>query len=345
MTALTIGLGLVLVLLNGAFVAVEFGVLGGRRAHIDALAAGGQRNAVVAQRLQGDVLKALGGSQLGITVCSLALGRLGEPAVARVIEDLVLRFGEVSDTVLHTVSFAVALAIVVVVHMVLGEMVPKNLALAGPDRVLLFLARPMWAYLRVARPVNRLLQMFANTILRMVRVEPTSELVEMASTAEIGLMVRESHQEGLIDAEERALLEGALRFGETSAQDVMAPIDDVDAVFFDDTVAEVERRLDETSHTRLVVFGEGPDDVRGFVHSKDLLGLDEAARDEQLRPTLVRPMLRVAPGSSLPDALQLMRRARIHLALVTSDGVSHGVLTLDDVMRGLVGTLVEPRSR
>jgi CBS domain containing-hemolysin-like protein len=343
-TGLAIVLSLVLVLLNGGFVAIEFGALGGRRSHIDALASDGHRSAVVAQRLQRDVLETLGGAQLGITVCSLILGKLGEPAVAHVLESFVENFWHPSDTVLHTVSFAVSLGIVVVVHMVLGEMVPKNLALAGPERVLMFLARPMWIYLRVARPVNHALQVLANAVLRLVRVEPTSELVEMASTAEIGLMVRESHQEGLIDAEERALLEGALRFGETSVVDVMAPIGEVDAVYHDDTITEVERQLDETNHTRLVVFGEGPDDVRGFVHSKDLLSLDDVARVEPLRPTLVRPMLRVAPGSSLPDALQLMRRARIHLALVTADGVSHGVLTLDDVMRGLVGTLVEPPS-
>ena len=344
MTALTLAFSVVLVLVNGAFVAVEFGILGARRPNIDRLAAQGKRSAVVAQKLQSDVLEALGGAQLGITICSLLLGRLGEPALAHVIEDIVGGAFEISDTVLHTLGFATALAIVVVIHMVLGEMVPKNMALARADRVLLVLARPMWVYLRLARPINALLQIFANAVLRLFRVVPTSELTEVASTAELGLMVRESHQEGLIDAEERALIEGALRFGDTAAEDVMADIGDVDFVGLADTVEVIEARLHETGHTRLVVFGDGPDDVRGFVHSKDLLGLAADARTRSLRRSLVRPMLRVAPRSSLPDVLQLMRRARIHLALVTSAGQSHGVLTLDDVMRGLVGTLVEPTS-
>ncbi len=342
MTALTLAFALVLVLVNGAFVAAEFGILGARRPAIDRLAAQGRRSAIVAQKLQSDVLEALGGAQLGITICSLLLGRLGEPALAHLIEDLVGGAFEISDTVLHTLGFAIALAIVVVIHMVLGEMVPKNLALARADRVLLVLARPMWVYLRLARPINALLQILANAVLRIVRVEPTSELTEVASTAELGLMVQESHQEGLIDAEERALIEGALRFGDTVAEQVMASIDDVDFVSLHDPVETIEARLHETGHTRLVVIGDGTDDVRGFVHSKDLLAVDPDARVRPLRRSLVRPMLRVAPRSSLPDVLQLMRRARIHLALVTSDGHSHGVLTLDDVMRGLVGTLVEP---
>jgi CBS domain containing-hemolysin-like protein len=342
MTGLAIGLSLLLVLLNGAFVAVEFAVIGARRPTIDALAADGRRNAVAAQRLQADILTSLSGAQIGITVCSLILGRLGEPAVAHLVEAALDGVVELSETMLHTLGFAGALTIVVVIHMVVGEMVPKNLALAGPDRVLLLLARPTWAYLRIARPVNNVLQAMANGVMWLVRVEPASEILEVANTAEIALMVRESHQEGLIDAEERALIEGALRFGDTVAEEMMAPMAEVEAVGIGDTVAEIERRFGETPHTRLVVIGDGPDDIRGFVHSKDLLGLGEHARTRPLRAAQVRPMLRVAPRSSLPDVLQLMRRARIHLAQVTAEGVSLGVLTLDDVLRGLVGTLVEP---
>jgi CBS domain containing-hemolysin-like protein len=331
MTGLAIGLSLLLVLLNGAFVAVEFAVIGARRPTIDALAADGRRNAVAAQRLQADILTSLSGAQIGITVCSLILGRLGEPAVAHLVEAALDGVVELSETMLHTLGFAGALTIVVVIHMVVGEMVPKNLALAGPDRVLLLLARPTWAYLRIARPVNNVLQAMANGVMWLVRVEPASEILEVANTAEIALMVRESHQEGLIDAEERALIEGALRFGDTVAEEMMAPMAEVEAV-----------GIGDTAHTRLVVIGDGPDDIRGFVHSKDLLGLGEHARTRPLRAAQVRPMLRVAPRSSLPDVLQLMRRARIHLAQVTAEGVSLGVLTLDDVLRGLVGTLVEP---
>ncbi len=344
MTWIAIVGSVVALALNAGFVAAEFGVLGARRHLIDSMAAQGNRSARAAQHLQLDVLAALGGAQLGITVCSLVLGKVGEPAIAHTIEPLLERFVEVSDTVLHSVSFTVSLGIVVVVHMVLGEMVPKNLALAGPDRVLLFLARPMWAFVRIARPVNQLMNMIANGILKLVRVEPASELIEVASPAEFGLMVRESHREGLIDAEERALIEGALRFGDTTAQQVMAPMADVDAVTTTDPVGVVERRLDETNHSRLVVVGSGVDDVRGFVHSKDLLTVDLQGRELALSPLLIRPMLKVLPTAPLPEVLQLMRRARIHMGLVTDGRVNMGVLTLDDVLRELVGSLVDAES-
>ena len=339
MTLLVITVGSLLIVFNGAFVALEFGLIGAMRSAVDSEARSGRRSAIAAQRLQSDVLTTLGGAQLGITVCSLIVGRLAEPAVASGIESFVNQFGEISETVLHSVSFAVALGIVVVVHMVLGEMVPKNLAITGPERTLMFLARPMAVYLLVARPIVRALLWFSNGILRLVRVEPASELDEATTPAELSLMVDESHDQGLIDHEEYALIESALAFGETLATSVMAQMNDVHSVAVNSPISEIERRIVATGHTRLVVHGQGIHDVRGFVHSKDLLGLQGG--DQPLDSELIRPMLRVDRDSTLPEVLQLMRRSQIHLALVTSEGTNYGVLTLDDVMRGLVGRLIQ----
>ena len=341
MTVLAIAVGSLLVLFNGAFVALEFGLLGAMKSAIDAEATAGRKSALAAQRLQRDVLTTLGGAQLGITICSLVIGRLAEPAVASVIEQLVNEFAEISETVLHSVSFAIALALVVVVHMVLGEMVPKNLAITGPERTLLLLARPMALYLSLARPVIRMFQGFSNGLLGLFRVEPTSELDESTTSAELALMVDESHDQGLIDSQEYALIESAIAFGQTPATSVMAQIDHVHSVSVDSEIVEIEDQIVKTGHTRLVVHGADMNDVRGFVHSKDLLGIKE--KKQCLAPDLIRPMLRVDPKSSLPDVLQLMRRSQIHLAVVTSEGTIIGVLTLDDVMRGLVGPLLQER--
>ena len=341
MTVLAIAVGSLLVLFNGAFVALEFGLLGAMKSAIDAEATAGRKSALAAQRLQRDVLTTLGGAQLGITICSLVIGRLAEPAVASVIEQLVNEFAEISETVLHSVSFAIALALVVVVHMVLGEMVPKNLAITGPERTLLLLARPMALYLSLARPVIRMFQGFSNGLLSMFRVEPTSELDESTTSAELALMVDESHDQGLIDSQEYALIESAIAFGQTPATSVMAQIDHVHSVSVDSEIVEIEDQIVKTGHTRLVVHGADMNDVRGFVHSKDLLGIKE--KKQSLAPDLIRPMLRVDPESTLPDVLQLMRRSQIHLAVVTSEGTNSGVLTLDDVMRGLVGPLLQER--
>ena len=341
MTVLAIAVGSLLVVFNGAFVALEFGLLGAMKSAIDAEATAGRKSALAAQRLQRDVLTTLGGAQLGITICSLVIGRLAEPAVASVIERLVNEFAEISETVLHSVSFAIALALVVVVHMVLGEMVPKNLAITGPERTLLLLARPMALYLSLARPVIRMFQGFSNGLLGLFRVEPTSELDESTTSAELALMVDESHDQGLIDSQEYALIESAIAFGQTPATSVMAQIDHVHSVSVDSEIVEIEDQIVKTGHTRLVVHGADMNDVRGFVHSKDLLGIKE--KKQSLAPDLIRPMLRVDPESTLPDVLQLMRRSQIHLAVVTSEGTNSGVLTLDDVMRGLVGPLLQER--
>ena len=341
MTVLAIAVGSLLVLFNGAFVALEFGLLGAMKSAIDAEATAGRKSALAAQRLQRDVLTTLGGAQLGITICSLVIGRLAEPAVASVIERLVNEFAEISETVLHSVSFAIALALVVVVHMVLGEMVPKNLAITGPERTLLLLARPMALYLSLARPVIRMFQGFSNGLLGLFRVEPTSELDESTTSAELALMVDESHDQGLIDSQEYALIESAIAFGQTPATSVMAQMNHVHSVSVDSEIVEIEDQIVKTGHTRLVVHGADMNDVRGFVHSKDLLGIKE--KKQSLAPDLIRPMLRVDPESTLPDVLQLMRRSQIHLAVVTSEGMNSGVLTLDDVMRGLVGPLLQER--
>ena len=341
MTVLAIAVGSLLVLFNGAFVALEFGLLGAMKSAIDTEATAGRKSALAAQRLQRDVLTTLGGAQLGITICSLVIGRLAEPAVASVIERLVNEFAEISETVLHSVSFAIALALVVVVHMVLGEMVPKNLAITGPENTLLLLARPMALYLSLARPLIRMFQGFSNGLLSMFRVEPTSELDESTTSAELALMVDESHDQGLIDSQEYAVIESAIAFGQMPATSVMAQIDHVHSVSVDSEIVGIEDQIVKTGHTRLVVHGADMNDVRGFVHSKDLLGIKE--KKQSLAPDLIRPMLRVDPQSTLPDVLQLMRRSQIHLAVVTSEGTNSGVLTLDDVMRGLVGPLLQER--
>ncbi|HAX05080.1 MAG TPA: hypothetical protein DCX77_05325 [Acidimicrobiaceae bacterium] len=338
MTVIAIVIGLVLIILNGAFVALEFGLLGAMKSGIESEAATGRKSAIAAQRLQKDVLNALGGAQLGITVCSLALGRLAEPAVASVLEQFIKQFFEIDETLLHSIGFAVSLSLVVVSHMVLGEMVPKSLAITGPQRTLLTLARPMSAYLTVAGPIIRVLNGLVNGLLKLFRVEPASELDEAATNAELALMVDESHDQGLIDNQEYALIESAIAFGQTFATSVMAEIEDVHSVPVDSSIVEIEEQIVKTGHTRLVVHGRDMNDVRGFVHSKDLLHVRE--KNQSLTPDLIRPMLRVDPNSTLPDVLQLMKRSQIHLAVVTSDGSNFGVLTLDDVMRGLVGPLL-----
>ena len=350
MTTLAIAVGLVLIVFNGAFVAIEFGLIGAKRAAVDGHAATGKRSALAAQRMQSDVLTTLGGAQLGITLCSLAVGRLTEPAIARLIERAVAGIVEIPDAVLHTIGFGIGLGIVTVLHMVFGEMVPKNLALIGPERTLLVLARPMAAYLYVARPIAAALQWVANGMTRILRVEPTSELADVATPAELALMARDSLAEGHIASADVALLERAMRFGATQVSDVMAPAGEVAAVRLDDSIPEVEQEFARTGHSRLIVLGAGPDDVRGMLHSSDLAAstqrdaadLAEADRrvaaDQRHGRGLVRRMLQLGPQVALDEALRRMQRTRIHLAVVVdAEGRTLGVVALDDLLRRLIG--------
>ena len=350
MTTLAIAVGLVLIVFNGAFVAIEFGLIGAKRAVVDGAAATGKRSALAAQRMQSDVLTTLGGAQLGITLCSLAVGRLTEPAIARLIESAVHGIVEIPDAVLHTIGFGIGLGIVTVLHMVFGEMVPKNLALIGPERTLLVLARPMAAYLYVARPIARALQWVANGMTRMLRVEPTSELADVATPAELTLMARDSLAEGHIAPTDVALLERAMRFEATTISEVMAPAGEVAAARLADGIATVEQQFARTGHSRLVVLGSGPDDVRGMLHSNDLAAfverdaVDLAAADRMVAATqpagrgLVRRMLQFGPDVALDEALRRMQRARIHLAVVAdAHGRTLGVVALDDLLRSLIG--------
>ena len=357
MTTLAIAVGLVLIVFNGAFVAIEFGLIGAKRAAVDSEAATGKRSALAAQRMQSDVLTTLGGAQLGITLCSLAVGRLTEPAIARLIERAVHGIVEIPDAVLHAIGFGVGLAIVTVLHMVFGEMVPKNLALIGPERTLVVLARPMAAYLYVARPIARALQWVANGMTRMLRVEPTTELADVATPAELTLMARDSLAEGHIAATDVALLERAMRFEASRVSDVMAPAGEVSAVRLADPVTEVEQQFARTGRSRLVVLGDGPDDVRGMLHSNDLAtsavrdarDLAEADRlaavAEPSGRGLIRRMLRFSGSTTLDEALRAMQRRRIHLAVVTdAAGRTLGVFALDDLLRRLIGDPAAPGS-
>lgn len=341
MTAVSLTVALVLVLINGFFVAVEFAAVGARRTEVDARADSGAAVDRAAQRLQQSLLVTLGSAQLGITLSSLALGKIGEPVVGHLLETAFHDFG-MSTSLANTLGFVVALLLVVLVHTVVGEMVPKNFTMVDAGRTLRLLALPMVWFVWVARPVVVSLVVVANGTLRLLRLEPVSELKGSVTSADLAVMVRESAEEGLIDDEDSSLLSDALAFGATPVEAVMVPIDDVDAVSITASVAETEARLVATEHTRLVVFENGIDDVLGFVHGKDLLGLTEAARHRPLPHTAIRPMVQVAPTASLPEVLLAMRRRRTHLGVVAYNNTQtgqfevSGVVTLDAVLDRLL---------
>jgi CBS domain containing-hemolysin-like protein len=339
-----LGVLLTVVLLgaNAFFVGAEFALISARRDRLEALAEQGKRSAVTVIRAGENLPLMLAGAQLGITICSILLGRVGEPAVAHLLEkpfDLV----GIPDSVLHTVSFIIAITIVVVLHVLLGEMVPKNIALAGPESSAMLLVPPYLVWVRAARPVIAVYDWCAHVILRAFGVEAKSELENAVSSVELSDMIAESLSEGLLDPEEHSRLSRALRIRNRVVGDVAVPLRGVHAVAADadgsgPTVAAIQHALAETGYSRFPVTDSAGQYI-GYVHIKDVLPLVDDP-DAVVDLAMVRPLPQFQESTPEPDALSRLRRSNSHLALVTgADGKVSAMVALEDLVEDLVGAV------
>jgi CBS domain containing-hemolysin-like protein len=346
------GVLLVAVLLlagNAFFVAVEFGLLAARRARMELWVEDGRFGAAIALGQMRSLNLQLAACQLGITVMSLLLGWLIEPAVGHVLEGW-FSAGPLPDRAGRVVGVAVALTIVAFFHMVLGEMVPKSIALTAPERTAAVLAPVQSAIVFVLRPLVVLLDQLSRLGTRLLRVEPADELGQAHTPTELAAMLEESRAGGELEATEHVLLAGALGFLGQRVAEVMSPAEDLVTVPATATVAEAEELVHRSGHSRVLVTGAGPDDVAGFLHAKDLLRLPADRRDGLLPPGLVRVALRVRPDERLTDLLPRMRRARRHVAVVTEAdeaGVARvvGLVTLEDILEAIVGDIQDETDR
>ncbi|MDP9020713.1 MAG: hemolysin family protein [Actinomycetota bacterium] len=337
--------GLLLLVANAFFVAVEFALVAVRRTRVEQLASEGNARARAAERSIRELSFMLSASQLGITMASLGLGYVAEPALAKLLEGPLAALG-MPTAASHTLAFVVALTVVVFLHMVVGEMVPKNIAISDPERSALWLALPMRVFTAVFGPLIILLNRTANAGLRLLRVEPRDELVAAHTADEIAAMLAVSRDEGLLQDVEHQLMTGALGFAGRLVSTVMVPRDRIVAVSAGATAEQVQRVVVESGHSRLPVFGRDLDDVLGFVHAKDLLDLAPAAHRRPLPGRLVRRMLLVPEDRTLQQLLLAMRRARLHFALVvTAEGHTAGLVTIEDVLEELVGDIRDEHDR
>lgn len=339
-------LTVVLLLANGFFVAVEFSLMTARRTRLEPLAAEGGKRARLALHATRELSLELAGAQLGVTMASLGLGFVTEPIVSGLLERLLGVGHHLPESAVHTIGFLVGLAIVTVLHMVVGEMVPKNVAIADPERTLLWLVLPDRLYLVVFGPIVRALNAMANLGVRAFGEEPQDELATVHSVEELGHLVGASRDEGLLDEFEHELLSGALRFSRRPVADVMVPWPAVTTVPLDATVAELEGVLVGTGYTRMPVMAVDRRVVLGFLHVKDLLTLPASARDRPLPLGRLRRMLIVHPDGSLEDTLLAMQAARVHLAVVRGDtGDLLGMVSLEDLVEQLVGDIRDESDR
>ncbi len=330
-------LSVVLLAANAAFVAVEFALVGARPSRLASLAEGGSRRAGLALGFLRRLDYQLAGSQLGITLASLSLGYVAEPLVVHTLENL---FGltPIPEVASAVVAFALGLGAVVFVHMVVGEMVPKNVAITAPEPTLLALAWPNRWYLVVAGPLVWLLNAVAALVVRLVGIVPRQALAVDMGREGLVAMLEESRRHGAIERGAQRLLAGVLEFGGGTVGSVMVPWAQVSAVTTETTVADAEDAVAASGHSRLPVVD--PDGAAvGFVHAKDLLALSSAAADLRLPLRLVRRVAVVPPTQPLDDLLLRMRSTGVHLALVAAEERLVGLVTLEDLLGELLGDL------
>jgi CBS domain containing-hemolysin-like protein len=343
---LALFVAVVLILANGVFVAMEFSMVASRRTKLETLAADGTASARFALDATGELPLQLAGTQLGVTMASLLLGAVAEPAIASGLESAFDAIGGLPTGLADALAVVVGLGIVVFFHMVFGEMVPKYIALADPERTLTRLAIANRVYVALFRPVIRLLNGLGNIGLRALGVVPRDDLTTVHTVQEIATMLAESSEGGLIKQSAHDLLSGALDFGERGVDHVLVPMDAIVTVPRESTVAEAEAVIVASGHSRLLVTGRDSDDVIGFVHAKDLLTVPADARDRPLPLARIRRLLVLPASTPLDEVLVAMRRLRTHVAVVVDDERRMvGLATLEDVLEELVGEIMDESDR
>ncbi|UUN25534.1 hemolysin family protein [Streptomyces sp. FIT100] len=334
MTMIQLLIGLLTLVVNAFFVGAEFALISVRRSQIEPEAEAGNRRARSVIWGLEHVSALLAAAQLGITLCTLVLGVVAEPAIAHLLEPVFDAVG-VPHGLIHPISFVIALAVATYLHMLLGEMVPKNIALAEPTRTALALGPPLVAMARALRPVIFTVNAFANALLKLLRVEARNEVAATFSDDELARMVRDSGDAGLLDDRAAERLRDALELGRRPVADVVMPVERVVATHIGTTPEELERLSAESGFSRFPVL-DPAQRILGYLHVKD--ALDEAPRDSPFPVTALRPIARVRAVTPLDDVLTAMRRSRTHLAAVLDeDGTLAGLVTMEDVLRELVG--------
>lgn len=336
-TGWALGLSVLLLIGNAFFVAAEFALISARRTSIDLAADRGVPGARMTLRAMERVSRMMAGAQLGITLCSLGLGALAEPALAHLIGPGIAWLG-LPGAVVHPVAFAISLLIVVYLHMVLGEMAPKNFAIAEPDRAALLLGPPMWAIGWLLRPVLILMNGTANLVLRLIKVEPAEEVASTITADQVDGYLDESHDEGLLEENEHRLMAGAVDIHESVARDVMVPLDALVRLTAPVTRAEAEQACVDHGFSRFPILAANGDWI-GYVHVKDLLTEDPDVWHDAVPDELIRPLVSVAADTPLVHVLEHMRESESHLALVRDGSRVVGAALLADAVQKMIGAV------
>ena len=327
---------LFLVLLNGMFVAAEFGFVKARKTRIELLAARGDKRAQSALLGMAHLDAYLSVCQLGITLASLGLGWIGEPAVARILRPILEIFSITNQAVVSSLSMAIGFAIITFLHVVFGELAPKSISIQKAEKTVLILARPMRVAYLLWYPVVVILNGISNAFLRLIGIRPASEAEQSHSPEELRMLIMESSKGGKLDASGGRMLDNIFSFYHRTAKDIMTHRMDTVLLHVGDNLEQVMRVLEESGHTRFPVYDDSKDSIVGFIHAKDLLSLQKGAslRDLLRDPAYVQETVR------LDKLLQDMQAKRRQFCVVVDEyGDWQGILTMEDIVEAIVGEI------
>ncbi len=339
-TLIEIALIVVIIAWNAFFVSAEYAFVAVRRTRIDELVEEGSAAAKRVRRLLDDPARFISAFQVAITLSSLALGAVGEPAVSRVFEELFGNIGMLGDGAVAVISVIFAFAIISSLHVVLGEIVPKTLTLSRAESVALTVVLPVTVFMWVFWPFIWVLRGISEALIRLMGLESPSEMRLVHSEEELKLLISASHEEGVLEAEERQLLYKVFDFAETEARQVMVPRPDVVALKVDLTPDEAIEQTLNAPYTRYPVYGETLDDLVGVVHIRHLFGARLQQSDATTLEAFVRPVPIVPETKKLDELLAEFRRTNTHMAIVVDEyGSTVGIATLEDVLEEIVGEI------
>ncbi len=345
-TSLSLVAVLVLVLLNGFFVAAEFALVSVRKTRIDYLVNQGSARARLVQRALAHLDTYIAATQLGITMASLALGFIGEPAIAHLLEPLFERVLPPSGAYFtsHGVALVIAFAIATALHIVLGELAPKSVALQRAESTALWVTAPLDLFLKIFRPFIAALNGIGNAVVRLVGLQPAGSHASVHSVEELELLVHSSREAGLLEEQQERMVAGVFDFGARRAGQVMTPRTAIDAVPATIGLRDLAQRVGEGHHTRLPVYDGDLDHIVGVIHAKDVLRTLERGSTEdafELR-TIIRRVLFVPDSLHLDDVMAQLRRQQAHMAVVVDEfGGTAGLVTFEDLLEEIVGEVVD----
>jgi CBS domain containing-hemolysin-like protein len=332
---------LLLVIVNGFFVASEFSLVSVRRARLESRAAAGSRNARAALRLLDNPTIFISAVQFGITLASLALGWIGEPTIASLLEPIASAIASEGRAgyVAHLLAIVIAFSLITFLHIVLGELMPKMVALERAERIALSCARPLELFAKVFRAPLWVFNSVGSTLGRLIGLKSTLDHAAVYTETELRQLIDVARDSGYLRAEERRLIHRVFEFSDTLVREAMVPRTEMAAIHADCSLEEITRAFEKFRYSRLPVYRESFDDVIGFIHSKDIMPFLLHPEKFQLEGVL-QPPLYVVNTARLEDVLRQMQKAKAHFGFVVDEhGGLEGIITLEDLLEEIVGDI------